>query len=153
MIRAAWQNGRALQISHRRGLRRIAKFAVVGASGFVVDFAVLDALILLAGWQPVWANTCSFSLAVTNTFIWNRLWTFPESRQRSLGRQLIQFFLVNLVGLGINQLTFLGSASLVWGHLLPLVWSTNLAKMTASGVALIWNYSANRLWTWRGIPS
>jgi putative flippase GtrA len=134
-----------------RELKRFGKFAVVGVSGFVVDFAVLNLLMVRFG-LPAWqANICSFTVAVTNTFIWNRLWTFPESRQRPLSTQLAQFFLVNLVGLGINTLTFLGSHALIWGKAANPVWGYNLAKATASVVTLFWNFGANRLWTWRGL--
>jgi putative flippase GtrA len=79
-----------------RELRRLGKFAVVGLSGFSIDFAVLNLLMFRFG-LPAWtANTCSFTATVSNTFIWNRLWTFPESRRRPLTTQLAQFFLVNL---------------------------------------------------------
>ena len=134
-----------------RELKRFAKFGIVGASGFVVDFSVLNTLIFLVG-LPAWlANTFSFTAAVANTFVWNRLWTFPESRERPLGTQLLQFFLVNLVGYGINQLAFLGSHALIWQHLFGAALEWNLAKATASGIALFWNFGANRLWTWRGL--
>ena len=57
-----------------RELRRLGKFAVVGLSHFIVDFAVLNLLMFRLG-LPAWeANTCSFTAAVSNTFIWNRLW-------------------------------------------------------------------------------
>ena len=134
-----------------REIKRFAKFGIVGATGFALDFGVLNGLIFLAGF-PAWlANICSFTVAVSNTFTWNRLWTFPESRQRPIGRQLAQFFLVNLVGLAINETTFLGSYGLLWSHLFGPVWAWNLAKATASGVAMFWNFGANRLWTWRGL--
>ena len=134
-----------------RELRRLGKFAVVGLSHFIVDFAVLNLLMFRLG-LPAWeANTCSFTAAVSNTFIWNRLWTFPESRRRPLTTQLAQFFLVNLAGLGINMLTFLGSHALIWSHFFAPRWSYNLAKATASGMALFWNFGANRAWTWRGL--
>ncbi len=135
----------------QRELRRFAKFGLVGISGFVVDFAVLNFLLVRLHLPPGFANACSFSVAVTNTFIWNRLWTFPESRQRPLGTQMAQFFLVNLIGLGINTLTFLGSYALLWRHLFTSGAAYNLAKMTASGVALFWNFGVNRMWTWRGL--
>lgn len=134
-----------------RELKRFIKFGVVGTSGFLVDFAVLNLLLFGAGFPPWLANTCSFAVAVTNTFTWNRLWTFPESRQRAVSRQLGQFFLVNLVGLGINQSVFLGSHALIWHHFFVPALAWNLAKATASGIALFWNFSANRLWTWRGL--
>ncbi len=135
----------------RREIRRFLKFAVVGAWGFIVDFTVLN-LLLFGAQFPAWlANTCSFTIAVLNTFIFNRLWTFPESRQRPIGRQLAQFFIVNLFGYAINEVVFLGSHHFVWGHLFAPTIAWNLSKATASGVALFWNFGANRLWTWRGL--
>jgi putative flippase GtrA len=134
-----------------RELRRFAKFGVVGVSGFVIDFGLLYLLTFWAGLPPWLANACSFTVAVSNTFIWNRLWTFPESRQRPLGTQLAQFFAVNLIGLAINELTFLGSRDALWSHYLTLVWAQSMAKVTASVVALFWNFGVNRLWTWRGL--
>ncbi len=135
----------------RRELGRFLRFATVGTWGFIVDFSILNFLIFVAH-LPAWlANTCSFSVAVLNTFTFNRLWTFPESRQRPIKQQLAQFFLVNLVGYTINELVFLGSHALIWQHLIGAVLAWNLAKATASIVALFWNFSANRLWTWRGL--
>lgn len=135
----------------RRELGRFLRFALVGSWGFIVDFSVLNILIFGAHFPPWLANTCSFAIAVLNTFTFNRLWTFPESRQRPIRRQLPQFFLVNLVGYGINELVFLGSHALVWQHLAAAALAWNLAKATASGIALFWNFGANRLWTWRGL--
>ncbi len=90
--------------NNRQELARFVKFAIVGAIGAIVDFGVLNLLIQLADFEKFWANTCSFTAAVISNFTWNRLWTFPESRQRPLGRQLAQFALVNVIGLAINEL-------------------------------------------------
>ncbi len=135
----------------RRELERFLKFSVVGTWGFIVDFSVLNFLIFVARFPPWLANTCSFTVAVLNTFTFNRLWTVPESRQRLVSRQLAQFFAVSLVGYAINEFVFLSSHALVWQHLVPMAFAWNLAKATASGVGLFWNFSANRLWTWRGL--
>ena len=85
-----------------------------------------------------------------SNFIWNRLWTFPESRSRKKRKQLPQFALVNVVGLIINNLIVVGLDAL----LVPLLGeplSYNVAKMFAIGVVLIWNFGVNRVWTYRGI--
>ncbi|MCX7671134.1 MAG: GtrA family protein [Anaerolineae bacterium] len=135
----------------RREFERFLRFAVVGTWGFVVDFSVLNFLIFVVH-VPAWlANTCSFTIAVLNTFTLNRIWTMPESRQRPVNTQLAQFFLVNLGGYAINELIFLASHALVWQHFCPDALAWNLAKATASGIALFWNFGANRLWTWRGL--
>jgi len=151
----------------RKELTRFVKFAIVGTVGTVVDFGVLNLLIQLAGFEKFWANTCSFTAAVISNFIWNRLWTFPESRERPLFSQLGQFALVNVVGLAINQTLFLGLDRFVLGEVGALAapmadlagaigmahfaLAYNLAKAIAIVVVLFWNFGINRIWTYKGI--
>jgi putative flippase GtrA len=131
-------------------LMRFLKFATVGVIGMVVDFTVLNLMHLVFG-LPLWAaNTVSFSAAVLSNFTWNRLWTFPESRERPLGRQLLQFAAVNIAGWAINTGLLLGLDK-VLVTIIPEPWSYNLAKVFAIGVVLFWNYFINRKWTYRGI--
>jgi putative flippase GtrA len=117
--------------------------------GAIVDFGTLNLLVQLLGLAKVWANTCSFSLAVCSNFLWNRYWTYPETRGDAVLPQITQFLLVNLVGLGINQAIFLSLdrwAFADWGAL-----GYNIAKTIATGVVLFWNFGANRLWTYRHV--
>ncbi len=131
-------------------ISRFLRFAAVGAIGMVVDLSILNALVQLAGWPLLWANTASFSTAVISNFTWNRLWTFPESRSRPIRSQLPQFALVNLVGLAINNTVLLTIYHLIQ-NVIPDPWNYNLAKITAIGIVLFWNFAANRLWTYRGL--
>lgn len=147
-----WDLARLSELAqtNRREFVRFIKFAIVGTSGAVVDFGVLNLLHLVFGFSKFWANTCSFTLAVINNFTWNRLWTFPESRERPLKSQLAQFALVNVAGLAINQIVFLSLDRYVFGPLLgPLGY--NVAKAIAIIVVLFWNFGVNRVWTYRGI--
>lgn len=144
-----WSKLYALLVSNRKEIERFAKFATVGAIGALVDFGVLNLLILGFGFSKFWANTCSFSAAVLSNFVWNRLWTFPESREQRLLPQLTQFALVSVGGYILNQVIFLGLDSLVF-H----VWGTlgyNVAKAIAIVVVLFWNFGINRIWTYRSI--
>lgn len=136
--------------ANAKELKRFLKFAVVGTSGAVVDFGVLNLLHLVFGFSKFWANTFSFSAAVLNNFTWNRLWTFPESRERNLKSQLVQFAIVNLIGLFINQIVFLSLDAYVFGPWLGEL-GYNVAKAVAIVVVLFWNYGINRIWTYRGI--
>ena len=146
---------------------RFLKFAVVGTLGAVIDFGTLNLLILVFGFSKVLANTCSFTVAVISNFIWNRLWTFPEARDRPIAPQLIQFFLVNVGGLLLNQAIFLsldawvlGEAGVLAAPMAALALNVgldhfelayNLSKAVATIIVLFWNFGANRLWTFRGI--
>lgn len=144
-----------------REVKRFAKFAIVGAAGSVTDFTVLNVLVQLFGFKPVWANTFSFAAAVIQNFMLNRRWTFPESKQRQAGRQLVQFALVSIIGLGINTLILATVDHLLinfWIHLvghehLGFTISYNFAKLVAIGVVLFWNFAGNRLWTYRGLST
>ena len=121
---------------------------------------IFEELGLGVGWGPsvdphsvqlVAANAISFTMAVLSNFTWNRLWTFPESRERPLGSQLGQFAVVNLVGLGINTVLLLVMDQYVFQHLVSARLSYNLAKAFAIAVVLFWNFGVNRIWTYRGI--
>ena len=154
-------------VTNPRKIERFVKFAIVGTIGAVVDFAVLNVMKLVfeamglgEGWnvganarqiQLVAANTISFSAAVLSNFTWNRLWTFPESRERPLGTQLLQFTIVNITGLLINTLILVGLDQYVLQHVLPVRLSYNVAKAIAICVVLFWNFGINLIWTYRGI--
>ena len=140
---------RTLFEENRLEVERFLKFSVVGTIGAVVDFSVLNFGIQALGLYKGIANAISFSVAVMSNFTWNRLWTYPESREKPIGSQLGQFFAVNFVGLMINEAIFLSLDHFVfapWG-----VWGYNISKAIAIGVVLFWNFGVNRLWTYKDI--
>ncbi|HEY3669031.1 MAG TPA: GtrA family protein [Polyangiaceae bacterium] len=134
----------------RRETRRFFKFLVVGGVGFVVDTGSLSLFALVLGMDHVLAKGIAFCLAVVNNFILNRLWTYPDSRSKSLLAQVVQFGLVSLVGLGINLVVFRWVDNLTLqrlGNVLALY----TAQCAAVGVALFWNYAANRFVTYSDV--
>jgi putative flippase GtrA len=153
--------------ANSKEITRFFKFATVGMLGTVIDFGTLNLLILAFGFSKALANTCSFTVAVFNNFIWNRLWTFREARDRPVVPQLAQFFLVNVGGLLLNQAIFLSLDAWVLGEAGALAapmaalalnvglnhyeLAYNLSKAVATIIVLFWNFGANRLWTFRGI--
>ena len=113
---------------------------MVGAVGYLINLAVYDAL-LHAGLHYLLAATCSFLVAVTSNYTWNRLWTFREHRGH-LGVQGMRFFLVSLVALVANLLV-----------LYLLVAVGGLDKLPAQAVAIVLvtplNFIGNKLWSFR----
>ncbi len=132
-------------------LVRFFKFATVGAIGALVDFSILNLFVLVFGWPKWSANIVSVTCAILSNFIWNRRWTFPESRERPLSTQFGKFATTNVIGLGINQIVFLGTDALLFAEIAPHPLNYNLAKATAICVVLFWNFFVNRAWTYRGI--
>ncbi len=134
-------------------VKRFIKFMIVGGFGAMLDVTVLNVLILVFGVPKFYANIISVSCAIVSNFTWNRLWTFPESRQQPLTSQLGKFATVNIVGLGINQIVFLVTDLYLFLPMMPQheTLAYNLAKLCAIGVVLFWNFGINRIWTYRSV--
>jgi putative flippase GtrA len=134
---------------------RFFKFLIVGTIGFVVDFGTLTALKELAGFPTLLANTISFSAAVLSNFTFNRYWTYPDSRTKSILSQIGQFAVVSILGLAINN----GILLLLEGPFDSLLTSYDIspirgyipAKVVATIVVLFWNFFVNRYWTYSDV--
>jgi len=136
--------------SNYKEFTRFIKFALVGTLGAVIDFSILNLMHKVLGCSLLVSNSLSFTCAVLSNFTWNRLWTFPESRERPIRTQLPQFALVNLIGLGINNLVLVNLAA-CFSHFIPDPFDYNLAKAVAIIIVLFWNFGINRIWTYKGI--
>ncbi|HEV8251388.1 MAG TPA: GtrA family protein [Gaiellaceae bacterium] len=129
-----------------RALRRthnwvqLAKFVAVGTSGYVVNLAVYSTLVHGVGLHYLAAAVCSFLVAVTNNYTWNRLWTFRGQRGH-VAYQGMRFLVVSVAALGANLLV-----------LLALV-SAGLGKVPAQAIAIVLvtplNFLGNKLWSFR----
>jgi putative flippase GtrA len=146
---------------NRKELERFFKFAVVGTIGAFVDFGTLYLVHRVIGWPLVLSNTISFTLAVLSNFLWNRYWTYPDSRSKPITAQLGQFFVVNIAGWAINtgilRLLALPLTALITRLVLtdnPALAYTlgyNAAKAIATGVVMFWNFFINRFWTYNDV--
>ena len=130
--------GRALRAPHN--WVQLAKFSAVGASGYVVNLVVYTALLRGAGFHYALAATCSFVVAVTNNYIWNRVWTFHAQRGH-VGRQGLRFLVVALVAYGVN----LGLLSALIALGLDEILSQAIAVVLVTPL----NFIGNKLWSFR----
>lgn len=140
--------------------RRFLFFSIVGALGALVDFTVFNLLISSLGLSAVAASMLSFLAALSSNFVLNRYWTYPDSRSKALRSQLLQYGLVNLIGLAIRTpvLVFARRAYTRWIPGIDLfasqntaVIADNLALATAIVVVLFWNFFVNRYWTYNDV--
>jgi putative flippase GtrA len=156
----------------RRELARFLKFSTVGIIGAVVDFGTFNVLNSILGIWSVISSVLSFTAAIISNFIWNRYWTYPDSRSKPIRRQATQFALVNVVGLAIRTPIFafteypmiriserlLGVLPASITQLLiatlklnSTILGRNLALALAVGVVLFWNFFINRIWTYSDV--
>ena len=118
---------------------QLFKFGLVGASGYAVNLVVFALLAEGAGLHHLAAAVGAFTVAVSNNFLWNRIWTF-DAREGHAGFQAVRFLCVSLVGLGVNLvlLELLISA----GDVAELP-----AQAAAVALSMPLNFVGNRLWT------
>lgn len=169
---------------NQREAKRFVKFAVVGAMGFIVDFGIFNLLFspfskLLADGTPLHmlivnygltdeqvvalagtaAGFLSFLAAIMSNFLWNRYWTYPDSRSKSLRRQFAQFVVVSVAGILIRVPMMAFTTPLFIrmtqgvAVLRPLAnrVGSNLALMLAVVVVMFWNFFVNRYWTYADV--
>ncbi|HZR91490.1 MAG TPA: GtrA family protein [Gaiellaceae bacterium] len=130
----------ARALTHPANWLQLGKFSVVGLSGYVVNLAVYAALLRGAEFHYLGAGACSFVVAATNNYVWNRAWTFRHQRGH-VYYQGLRFFLVSLAALGANL-----------GILHGLV-GAGLNKLAAQAIAIVLvmplNFVGNKLWSFR----
>lgn len=137
---------------------RFLRFAVVGLMGAVVDFGVANLLVGVFSSPLVLAGTISFIAAILSNFTWNRYWTYPDSRSKPVGRQLVEFSVVSVIGLFIRipTLAFMEPRVLAFVESLPLeihflttdTISDNITLAIAVIIVMFWNFFVNRYWTY-----
>jgi putative flippase GtrA len=130
--------GQALR--QRSNWAQLAKFCAVGASGYVVNLLVYVALLDGADLHYRLAASGSFLVAVTNNYLWNRLWTFRRDRGH-FGHQGVRF-------LAVSAIVYLGNLAI-----LTLLVEVGVGKIIAQAIAIILvtpaNFIGNKLWSFR----
>ncbi len=123
--------------------RQFGRFLIIGFMNTGLDWIVFFALTSWVGWfgqHLLVANAIAFGVGFTNSFIFNRRWTFRSGDPR-VARQLIIFLLINLAGLGISQ-TILATVY-------AFTTSRLLSKTAAVGLTMFWNFFAGRAFAFR----
>jgi putative flippase GtrA len=128
----------------RAGLRKrgnweqLVQFCLVGASGYAVNLIVFSFFFYVVGVHYIPAAICSFLVAVTNNYTWNRLWTFRHQRGH-VAYQGMRFLIVSTLALGANLV--------VLTALVTLGVEEVLAQATAIVLVTPINFLGNKLWS------
>ena len=127
-------------LGRRHNWLQLAKFCAVGASGYVVNLVVFSLLVHGLGIHYLVAATCSFLVAVTNNYAWNRLWTFRGQRGH-VAYQGLRFLVVSTCALAANLL------------ILYVLVRIGLAEVLAQAFAIVLvtplNFVGNKVWSFR----
>jgi len=138
---------------------QVAKFILVGGLNTLVDWGVLSFLIFASKGAGLASNkvifeifsvtivyytlfkAVSFIIATTNSYIWNKFWTFRRKTMETAAKEFTQFLVISIIGFLIN----VGIASFVFkfiatpGNLNLDQWGIIAAAM-ATVISMTWNF-------------
>lgn len=124
---------------------QLAKFAAVGAANFSIDFGVYNALMYFTqinvGNGIDIFKGIAFLVAVTNSYFWNKHWSFSKKDSTSSKKEFGLFLFVSVIGailsIGIVHIfvNVMGNPATIS----PKLWA-NLANVGATLVVLAWNF-------------
>jgi len=118
---------------------KFIKYCVVGFSGMLVDFGITWLLKEKLQFNKYVANTIGFISAATSNYVLNRIWTF-ESQSNKIMTEYTSFFIIALVGLGLNNLILMLLND-------KLKMNFYLSKLIAILIVTLWNFIMNFLFT------
>lgn len=124
-------------------IEQIVKFGIVGIIAFVIDYAVLFALVEFLGMDSIAAATISFTVSVIFNYIASMKYVFVGRADQSKTKQFIIFIVLSVIGLGIND-------GIMWilNKLLISVIPTYyylFSKVVATAVVMVWNFVSRKI--------
>ncbi|GIH74420.1 GtrA family protein [Planobispora longispora] len=121
-------------------VHELAKFGIIGAIAFVIDFGATNLLRWGWGWGPLTSKVIATIIAATFAYLGNRYWTFRHREQSGLAREYFLFFLLNGIGLLISMLV-IGFVTYTLGLEDPISYNVALLVGTALGTLFrFWSY-------------
>ncbi len=118
-------------------LIKFLKFGIVGFTGLIIDFSITYLLKEKVKIHRYISSSAGFTLAASSNYILNRIWTFESTNSKIL-LEYSSFLIISVIGLAINNL-FL--------YLFEKKFRFYLAKLFAIGITMIWNFTANYIFT------
>jgi len=125
-------------------LYQFAKFGAVGVLNSFIDFGILNLLIFLFSigsglWFSIF-KAISFLCATTNSYFWNKYWTFESSNKPKVS-EAAKFYTIAIIGGFLN----VSVASLIFSGInrpeyIPVNLWANVAALGGILSAFIWNF-------------
>lgn len=137
-----------------RKAKTLIKFAVVGFTGTVIDFAFYKYFIWEFGLPPATSKGFSTEVAIMSNFILNNAWTFKHRKTtKNIYQRFISFQLVSLIGLAL-AVGIVKGLDLIFGDGFVDVGFRKIAYNNFYFFATIppvmaWNFIVNHFFTWK----
>lgn len=83
--------------------KHIIRFGCVGCLNTIFDFGIFVLLNSLFGFNYIISQIVSYSSGTLNSYIFNKFWTFNDTKtKKKTTKEIIQFIVVNSASLGVS---------------------------------------------------
>ena len=141
---------RALYVRFRQIIHEFAKFGIIGVGGLIIT-NVGYALLHSNGVGPVTSTTIATIVATTVAYIGNRYWSFAHRERTSVPREGLIFFVLNGIGLLIQDAVVAFNAYVL--HLEHHKLAEFLALNIGIAIATLFRFWSYRKFVWRLTPT
>jgi len=125
---------------NNKKFKRITRFSCVGGLNTLIDFGMFSLLNSLFGVNYVISQIVSYSSGTLNSYIFNKFWTFTDTKtNKKTTKEVVQFIVVNSASLGVSLIGL--SILMKYSSINPY-----FAKIFSMVLAQLVNFLGYRFW-------
>lgn len=117
---------------------QFAKFGIVGVIAFCIDYGLFLLMTYVFGINYLIASAISFVISTIFNFAASMRYVFAGKRGQTRSQQFVIFFVLSVVGLGVNQLV-------LWMCVDLLAWLAWAGKLAATFIVMIFNFVTRKV--------
>lgn len=117
---------------------QFVKFGIVGVIAFFIDYGLFLLLDYVFGVNYLIASATSFIVSTIFNFVASMRYVFAGKRGQTRTQQFVIFFVLSVVGLGLNQL-------ILWLCVAFLGWYAWVGKLVATAVVMVFNFITRKV--------
>ncbi len=114
------------------------KFGIVGFIAFLIDYGTFLLLTYVFGVNYLIASTISFVVSVIFNYLASMRYVFKGREDQTKTQQFIIFFVLSVIGLGINQL-------ILWLCVDIITIPAWFGKLVATAIVMVFNFVTRKI--------
>ena len=131
-------------IIDKREFYRFSRFIIVGISNTIITLLIIFVLLKFSNLDYKISNLIGYSVGITNSFIWNKMWTFKSNNK--VYKEIIPFGVMALISYCVNLGIVIFTTEV-------LFLNQYLCQILGMFFYTATNYFGNRLWTFKSITT
>lgn len=131
-------------------VRQMVKFGLVGGISFVIDWGILNLLVITVHMNATLAGTISFLVSLAFNYVASMKYVFTRRDDMAKWMEILIFFVSSAIGLALNGLiiwvatgVILPAGSISSQHGIYILY-TNIGKLIATVIVSVWNFGTRK---------